>query len=246
EPEPEPVPEPEQPAEKAVIHLTFTRDQIEREETVVIRDACLIEPLQMKLRKAMKDGMKLRLTNANVRSAENGAKRTAVLHLHVVGNGPSQPAKAPATIVPPAAPAPKATATRTVASPTRKTVSFAPVSSNCAFQLCREGELKTGFQFGGADDEGTVEISPSEITVYKKSKAIGLAFGAIGNAIAGKGSPCATIRPAHIASYEKNMRGGRFQDYRIHLKDGRLLKLSFISMQLSSMVSAADAFLSQV
>ncbi len=245
-----------------MILVSFSVDQSKLKETFFICDACLIEPLQIKLGKAMKDGMKLRLTNANVKPAENGAKRTAVLHLHVVGNGPSQPAKAPATIippasqtpvrkasatiVPPAAPAPKATATRTVASPTRKTVSFAPVSSNCAFQLCREGELKTGFQFGGADDEGTVEISPSEITVYKKSKAIGLAFGAIGNAIAGKGSPCATIRPAHIASYEKNMRDGRFQDYRIHLKDGRLLKLSFISMQLSSMVSAADAFLSQV
>ncbi len=105
---------------------------------------------------------------------------------------------------------------------------------------------KTGFQFGGTDDEGTVEISPSEMTIYKKSKAVGLAFGAIGSAIAGKGKPFASIRPANIASYEKNLRNGRFQDYRIHLRDGRLLKLSFVSMQLSSLLSAADAFLSQV
>ena len=48
---------------------------------------------------------------------------------------------------------------------------------------------KTGCQFGGTDDEGTVEISPSEMTIYKKSKAVGLAFGAIGSAIAGKGKP---------------------------------------------------------
>ena len=106
--------------------------------------------------------------------------------------------------------------------------------------------MKTGFQFGGADDEGSVDIAPSAMTLYRKSKGVALAFGAIGSAIEGKGKLVATIRPADIASFEKNTNGGKFRDYRIHLKDGRLLKISFTTLQLNSVLSAADQFLSQI
>ena len=128
----------------------------------------------------------------------------------------------------------------------RKAVSFAPVEAKCAFQLCLERELKTGYHFGGNDEEGNVDIAPSQLTLYKKSKAVGLAFGAIGSAIEGKGKRFAAVRPGEIASHEKVMKNGRFQDYRVHLKDGRILKLAFIERKLEPILYAMDQFLSQV
>ncbi len=57
-------------------------------------------------------------------------------------------------------------------APARRTVSFAPVTAGCAFQLCREGELRTGHKLTGADEIGTIEISPSALTIYKKARQL--------------------------------------------------------------------------
>ena len=73
-----------------------------------------------------------------------------------------------------------------------------------------------------------------------------MTFGAIGSAIEGKGKQVAVIRPQEIASFEKNMKNGRFSDYQIHLKDGRLLKLSFLGFNPDASVRAADSFLTQI
>ncbi|MDO4851786.1 MAG: zinc ribbon domain-containing protein [Clostridia bacterium] len=248
EPESEPTPEPEPgparesepvpvpvPEEKIYLPVTVTYSQLQQEETLLLQDEQLAEPLQLTLRKGMKHGMRLRLTNAKTVPAANGAKRIAVVKLFVVG-GPSAAAKTEPT---PAQPPVRQT-------PPRKTVSFAPIHSACNFQLCAEGALVTGYKFGGADEGGTIDIAPSGLTLYRKSMAVGLAFGAIGSAIEGKGKQIATIRPEDIKSFEKNTKNGRFLDYRIHLKDGRVLKVSFVAAQLDSVISAADKFLSQI
>ena len=244
--EPAPESKPEPPAVRVYIPLTVTEQQIKAEDTVVVRHECLEEPMQLTLHGDMRDGMKLRLTNAKTKRTLSGAKQIAIIVFHVVPYGtrimkdspkPSE-AQTAARQTPVYRELPK--------TPARKTVSFAPVSSQIAFQLCAESELKTGFQFGGADDEGSVDIEPSAMTLYKKSKGVALAFGAIGSAIEGKGKLVATIRPADIASFEKNTNGGKFRDYRIHLKDGRLLKISFATLQLNSVLSATDQFLSQI
>lgn len=244
--EPVPVPVPE---EKIYLPVTVTYTQLLQEETLLLQDEQLAEPLQLTLRKGMKDGMRLRLTNAKTVPAANGAKRIAVVKLFVVG-GPSAASKTePTPAQPPvrqAAAQPTAPQPPVRQTPPRKTVSFASIHSACNFQLCAEGALVTGYKFGGADEGGTIDIAPSGLTLYRKSKAVGLAFGAIGSAIEGKGKQFATIRPEDIKSFEKNTKNGRFLDYRIHLKDGRVLKVSFITTQLDSVISAADKFLSQI
>ncbi len=73
-----------------------------------------------------------------------------------------------------------------------------------------------------------------------------MAFGAIGSALEGKGKLLASIRPEDIASYEKNTKNGRFQDYQIHLKDGRVLKVGFVSNKLETILFDMDQFLSQI
>ena len=262
EPKPEPVPVPV-PEEKIYLPVTVTYTQLQQEETLLLQDEQLAEPLQLTLRKGMKDGMRLRLTNAKTVPAANGAKRIAVVKLFVVG-GPSAAAKtgptpaqppvrqaaaqptAPQPPVRQAAAQPTAPQPPVRQTPPRKTVSFASIHSACNFQLCAEGALVTGYKFGGADEGGTIDIAPSGLTLYRKSKAVGLAFGAIGSAIEGKGKQFATIRPEDIKSFEKNTKNGRFLDYRIHLKDGRVLKVSFVTAQLDSVISAADKFLSQI
>ena len=248
EPMSEPVPVPV-PEEKIYLPVTVTYTQLQQEETLLLQDEQLAEPLQLTLRKGMKDGMRLRLTNAKTVPAANGAKRIAVVKLFVVG-GPSAASKTEPT---PAQPPVRQAAAQSTApqppvrqTPPRKTVSFASIHSACNFQLCAEGALVTGYKFGGADEGGTIDIAPSGLTLYRKSKAVGLAFGVIGSAIEGKGKQIATIRPEDIKSFEKNTKNGRLLDYRIHLKDGRVLKVSFVAAQLDSMISAADKFLSQI
>ena len=349
EPAPAPVPDPEPvravaeelPEEKIYLPLMVTRDQVQQEQTVVLRHDALAAPMQFKLRKTMKDGMRLRLTNAKLNPSSSGAPRLLVVELHVEAPAPAQeppkteevttvrasvtPAQVAAgeairvnhsrlaypaevrldpamgkitkkrvwgaifkpnvgssdtvqvlqaviEVVDPVvreekAPVRRSTgaASATVASaaarsaaqptskrtnaqpePSRKAASFVPVEARCAFQLCPERELKTGYHFGGNDDEGNVDIAPSRLTLYKKSKAVGLAFGAIGSAIEGKGKQFAVVRPEDIVSHEKTTKNGRFQDYRVHLKDGRILKLAFIERRMDPILSAMDQFLAQV
>ena len=157
---------------------------------------------------------------------------------------PSQPVNRAASTAP-SQPVNRATATPP-AQPKAKRVSFAPVSLKTGFQLCPEGQLKKGFKMGGADDEGSIEIEPAQLTVYKKSKAVGMAFGVIGSAIEGKGKFLATVRPEQIASFEKTEPGRNQVYYWIHLKDGQLLKVNVIGSRTAEYQNALDMFLSQV
>ena len=199
-----------------------------------------------------------------MKPSPEGAERVLILEVHVEkpaadrtetdapagGNGPAQPGQAEEKEAPPPEPAPvPAGAAGTVpgqGGQIRKKASFAPVSSRCFFQLCPEDELRTGFKMGGTDDEGTIEIAPSALTVYKKSKMTAAAFGMIGSAIEGKGKLLATISPEMIRSYEKNLKNGRLLDYRVRLRDGRLLKISFAATHPDTVVSAFEQFLSQI
>ena len=75
--------------ETVVFPLTVKRDQVEREETLVLRHEALREPLQFTLRRAMKDGMRLRLTNAKLIPAASGAERKFLkIRTIVITGGP--------------------------------------------------------------------------------------------------------------------------------------------------------------
>ena len=81
---------------------------------------------------------------------------------------------------------------------------------------------------------------------YRKSKAVAVSFGMIGNMIEGKGKYLATISPEMVASHEKAQRNRRLLDYLIHLKDGRLLKICFDSSRMKAEISALEQFLTEV
>lgn len=237
-------PEPDLPEEEILVTLPVTGEQIEKGETVVLRHSALLEPMNLTLRKGMKEMTRLKLTNAKMKPVP-GKKPVLVVRIHVkpsaVPPAPPKPATQPATqpVQPPkASPAAQA--------PARKTVSFAPVTFPCAFQLCPQGSLKTGYRFGGADDEGNIDLSPSCMTVYRKSKMVGAAFGIIGSAIEGKGKQIADVRPQDISSFEKEAKKHNVYEYRIYLKDRQVLKLLAQDSRKVSVISTVDRFLSQV
>jgi len=249
EPEPEPPkmppapvkePEPDLPEEEILVTLPVTGEQIEKGETVVLRHSALLEPMNLTLRKGMKEMTRLKLTNAKMKPVP-GKKPVLVVRIHVKPSAvpPAPPKPATQPVQPPKAP-PAAQA------PARKTVSFAPVTFPCAFQLCPQGSLKTGYRFGGADDEGNIDLSPSCMTVYRKSKMVGAAFGIIGSAIEGKGKQIADVRPQDISSFEKEAKKHNVYEYRIYLKDRQVLKLLAQDSRKVSVISAVDRFLSQV
>lgn len=132
--------------------------------------------------------------------------------------------------------------------------SFQPLFSqskiHIMFQLVANGMLKTGYHFGGNDLEGYIEIVPSSFTLYKKSKAVSLAFGAIGSAIEGKGKPLETIQRASVASFQKlRNKHGAVLGYTMLLQDGRVFKMTFVTMKPYKdgdlHVSILDRFLTQ-
>ncbi len=247
------------PEEKVILPITVSAEQVQREETVVLEHEAMLEPMQLTLRRGMKDGMRLRLTNARMKPSSEGVVRLLVLEVHVqeMAGPAGEPAEkqqdqVSSEKVPPAEPVrqnPDLGPEKTIPerpAPIRKTVSFAPVTVGCAFQLCREGELRTGHKLTGADEMGTIEISPSALTVYRKSKAVAASFGMIGNMIEGKGKYLATISPEMVDSHEKAQRNRRLLDYLIHLKDGRLLKICFDSSHMKTEITALEQFLTQV
>ena len=191
--------------------------------------------MELTLRKDMYTGMRLRLKNAPMKPSPTGAKQVLVVVLQV--ESPRKPAPAPVRQAPVAAPGPAE----------RKRPSFTPVTLKYGFQLCPEEKLKTGFKLNGADEIGSVTVSPVQIEVFRKSKAVSLAGGALGSMIEGAGKRLATISPSEIASSEKleNKRGP--YEYRIHLKDGRVLKVNVTTTRTGlEQIRALDLFLSQV
>ena len=194
----------------------------------------------------------MRLTNAELKPGTNGEKRELIARIRV--RGAEKEPDPVRSVTPASAPAPKkesapASAGKpvyyppSVRKPEKKSVSFAPVADRCAFQLCRESEMKSGYHFGGADDYGTIGIDPSEIRVYQKSKGVSMAFGVIGSMVEGRGKVIASIKPEDILSFDRTLDKHRCTEYRIHLKDGRTLKTSF---NQQFMINAFDQFLTQV
>ena len=237
--EPEPKPEADLPEEEIVMLLSVTKEQIEKEETIVLKHDALMDPMNLTLRKGMKEMMRLRLTNARMKPVP-GKKPVLVVKLHVKAS-PVPPAPKP---VPQPAPAPKSVPVSPPRAP--KTVSFSSITFPCAFQLCPQGNLKTGYHFGGADDEGNIDLSPSVMAVYRKSKMVGAAFGLIGSAIEGKGKQIAAVHPQNITSFEKEAKKHNIYEYRIYLKDRQVLKLLASDSRKVSVISTIDKFLSQV
>jgi hypothetical protein len=229
--------------EEYTVRVPVTAAQIKAEEWIDVNDGALVQPAHIRLRFNMKNGSKLRLPNVALKPSPTGAKRTLIVVLQV-SESPSQTASvqpvrtAAARTTPPVRQTPPETS--------RRTASFAPISFQDGFQLCPESQLKTGFKMGGADDVGYIDLEPARMTVYRKSKAVGMAFGLIGSAIEGKGKLLATIRPEDIASFEKEERKKNQVFYWIHLKDGRLLKVNVIGTRREEHLDAMDRFLSQV
>ena len=86
-------------------------------------------------------------------------------------------------------------------------------------------EKLNSFRMGG-DDEGNVDVYPDRIELFKKSKGVALAFGAIGSAIEGKGKLFYTLRPSDIVRHEKQLDAkGHLFYYIFSLRDGRALRL---------------------
>lgn len=239
---------PQLPAEEYTVHVTVNAAQIKAQEWIEVTDPALPQPARVQLRFNMKTGTKLHLPDVAVTPAPSGAERTLIVQLHVLGSvSQAEPQTAPRT-----APEPtrhETTPVRPIREPQpepRKTVSFAPVSIRTTFQLCPEGQLKTGFKMGGADDEGCIDLEPAKMTVYRKSKMVGAAFGLIGSAIEGKGKLLATIRPEGISSFSKEEKKRHLVQYYIHLKDGQVLKVDLAGSRTEQLQYALDQFLSQV
>ena len=229
--------------EEYTVRVSVTAEQIKAEERIEVSDSALAKPLHIRLRFNMQNGSKLRIPSAELKPSSTGAKRTLIVVLQVRESpaqaASTQPVRTGATRTAPPV-------SQTPAETPRRTVSFAPVSFQDGFQLCPEGQLKTGFKMGGADDMGYIDLEPAGMTVYRKSKAVGMAFGLIGSAIEGKGKLLATIRPEDIASFEKEERKKNQIFYWIHLKDGQLLKVNVIGAWREAHLDAMDRFLSQV
>ncbi len=101
------------------------------------------------------------------------------------------------------------------------------VSQSCVYKVAMEQDFKK-FEWGGMP-EGTVEIYEDRLEFFKKSKMIGLAFGAIGNALSGKGKADLTI-PRHMVrrdtvTNKKNL-------FQFYLTDGQLAFIQFTGISV--------------
>ena len=256
-PEPVQVPNPEPEPERITISLTVTSEQLQNGETILINDDRMLAPLALQLSKEMKDGIKMRLSNARMAPASNGAKRELVAHLHVIEVSP-QPQK----FVEPAnknqhfdqsgtastsqsnnASGWVQTSQSAYASKPaeRKKVLIAD-SIPCGFLFAKPGKSTDGYHYGG-NDGGAVSIYSHQLILYRKSRMVGAAFGVIGSAIEGRGKQYATIPREDVSSFEKRYnKKGRVQDYLLHFKDGRTLKIIYYGKD-NSFESAMDQFL---
>lgn len=252
EKEEKPAPAPEPKPEEYVIELPVSQKQVYLGESVVLSDSEMIGALTLRLRPDMKDGTRLKLTNAELKPMADGRKRVLVVRIRIREAQQMKPSAPAAKTEKPAEskPAAKAEPNReqasreTASAAARPAVSFLPVTADCSFQLCPADKLKTGYHFAGADEAGTVEVMPSAIRVYKKNKMTGLAFGVVGSMIEGKGKELESIRPAQISSYHKEIKG-KVSEYMIQLKDGRVFKLAFWKPS-SDIIFAVDRFLTQI
>ena len=258
EPAPAPVPEekPEPSAQPEVVvrfPLKVTAEQVEEEERIKLEHELLLEPVYFQLRKGMRTGTRIRVPEARMKPSADGTPQVLMVSLWVTyvhaasaivkastaSSGSSAPAPVqtmPAT--PPVQPKPAVVQTR-------KTVSFTPVTLNYGFQLCDEEKLKTGFRLNGADEIGNVVIAPENISVYRKSKAVGLAFGAIGSAIEGQGKLVKSVYPENVLSLEKQQINKRAYECRLHLRGNQLLKINVAGKKAEEALRALDLFLSQ-
>ncbi len=75
---------------------------------------------------------------------------------------------------------------------------------------------------------------------------VGAAFGMIGSAIEGKGKQAGIVYPKDIKSSEKEAKKHNVYEYRIHLKDRRVLKILAADTRSIPVISTIDQFLSQV
>ena len=111
------------------------------------------------------------------------------------------------------------------------------VSVSCIYFIGTENDAHK-YRFGG-NPEGTLELYEDRIDVFKKSKVVSSAFGAIGSAIEGKGKPEASISKEMITNYKKN----KNNKYVLYLKDGNVLDVTITGLSKKESIKAMDDFL---
>lgn len=102
---------------------------------------------------------------------------------------------------------------------------------------------KNKFSMGGRP-EGTMEIYPDRLEVFKKSTGVKLAFGVIGSAIEGKGKPEITITRNMVSSFEKRLdNNGKYNKCILFLSDSRCFDFFIRGFNLDEVRQAIDEFL---
>ena len=229
--------------EQVMIDLTVTSEQLRKGEVLLVNDDRMLAPLALQLSEDMKNGTRMRLSNARMAPAPNGARRELTARLHVIEAKPQPQESHKLPNDPPHAPQ---SGTRSTSQPSfvseqaeRKKVLISD-SVPCNFIFADPGKSTDGYHFGG-NDGGAVSIYSHQLILYRKSKMVGAAFGVIGSAIEGRGKQYATISREEVITFEKRYsKKGRVQDYLLHLKDGRTLK---ILSNNGTFVDAMDQFL---
>lgn len=111
------------------------------------------------------------------------------------------------------------------------------VSVSCIYFIGAEKDAHK-YRFGG-NPEGTLELYDDHIDVFKKSKAVSLAFGVIGSALEGKGKPEVSIPKVMITNYIKN----KNNKYVLYLRDGNVLDITITGLSKKESIKAMDDFL---
>lgn len=111
-------------------------------------------------------------------------------------------------------------------------------SGQCAYKVATDTEFGK-FEFGGMPG-GTVEIYADRLQFFKKSKMVGLAFGAIGDALSGKGKQDVVLFRRDVRPDTVTVEKTLFQFY---LADGRRAYIQFAGSGKKEAAAALRRFL---
>ena len=210
---------------------------------IIIQDPSFVKAVRIRVPAGTPDGTRMKIPSVPICDEIGVSERPVIVTLHVlpeetqpkpepepVRQSAPQPESAPEPVhqsapQPESAPEPVHQSAPQPASAASGAAPMAPVSCKCFYQLCLPSEFRT-FKFGGADNEGYASIDQTKISLSKKSKAVGLAFGMIGSLVEGKGKDYAVITRDMVVSFEKNVSNkGKLHYYLINLNDGKALRI---------------------
>ena len=212
---------------------------------VIIRDPSFVKAVRIRVPAGTPDGTRMKIPSVSICDESGISDRPVIVTLHVLP-AEVQPHPEPEPVrqsAPQPEPEPVQQSAPQPAPAASGAAPMAPVSCKCFYQLCLPSEFRT-FKFGGADNEGYATIDQTKISLSKKSKAVGLAFGMIGSLVEGKGKDYAVITRDMVVSFEKNVSNkGKLQYYLINLNDGKALRIGPGAFAGEDMERAMDAFL---